>query len=170
MSVIRIPSENGSDESSIRVLVTYMWPRERYLTWQHQYGCSVLDELQLVYQTECLKRFKFFLSMLKGASIVIRNHVYTLDKVELFTIPPATAKYSGDLNIELVWYSNGPKQFVHLMVCYSSHVLNSKLIVCFWMVKSLVTEWHLVPKLFTMVDNQMVQTRGSQWLLEIRTK
>ena len=37
-------------------------------------------------------------------------------------------EYSGDLNSELVRYLNGPKQFIHCMVCYASHVLNSKLI------------------------------------------
>ena len=37
--------------------------------------------------------------------------------------------YSGDLNSKLVWYKNGPKQFVHQMVGFTSHVLNSKLIV-----------------------------------------
>ena len=26
--------------------------------------------------------------------------------------------YSGDLNSKLVWYSNGPKQFVPQMVCW----------------------------------------------------
>ena len=40
-------------------------------------------------------------------------------------------KYSGDLNRDLVRYSNGPKQFVPRMVHYSGHVLNSKLIVRF---------------------------------------
>ena len=40
-------------------------------------------------------------------------------------------KYSVDLNCEFVGYSNGPKQFVRRMVCYLSHVLNSKLIVCY---------------------------------------
>ena len=39
--------------------------------------------------------------------------------------------YSGDLNSDLVRYLNGPKQFVCWMVCYSSHVLNSELIVCY---------------------------------------
>ena len=38
-------------------------------------------------------------------------------------------EYSGDLNSELVQYLNGPKQFIHQMVHYSSHVLNSELIV-----------------------------------------
>ena len=37
---------------------------------------------------------------------------------------------SGDLNSKLVLYLNGPKQFVRWMVCYSNHVLNSKLYVC----------------------------------------
>ena len=37
--------------------------------------------------------------------------------------------YSGDLISKIVWYSNGPKQLVCQMVCYSSHVLNSELIV-----------------------------------------
>ena len=37
--------------------------------------------------------------------------------------------YSGDLNSELVQYSNGPKQFVPWMACYLSHVWNSELIV-----------------------------------------
>ena len=37
-------------------------------------------------------------------------------------------KYSGDLNTKLVGYSNSPKQFVCPMVCYSSHILNRKLI------------------------------------------
>ena len=41
------------------------------------------------------------------------------------------------------------------MVCYSSHVWNSKLIQ---MVKSLVTEQHLVTELFTIVANKMVMT------------
>ena len=36
--------------------------------------------------------------------------------------------YSGDLNSELVRYSNGPKQFARQMVRYSSHGLNSELI------------------------------------------
>ena len=40
-------------------------------------------------------------------------------------------KYSGDLNCELVWYSNGLKQFVRQMICYSSHALNSKLMVSY---------------------------------------
>ena len=38
--------------------------------------------------------------------------------------------YSGDLNSELVKYSNGPEQFVHRMVRCSSHVLKSELKVC----------------------------------------
>ena len=33
------------------------------------------------------------------------------------------------LNSKLVWYANGPKQFVHQMPRYLSHVLNSELIV-----------------------------------------
>ena len=37
--------------------------------------------------------------------------------------------YSGDLNSKFIWYLNGQKQFIPWMVCYSSHVLNSKLIV-----------------------------------------
>ena len=39
--------------------------------------------------------------------------------------------YSRDLNRELVWYSNGPKQFARRMVRHSSHDLNSELIVCY---------------------------------------
>ena len=66
--------------------------------------------------------------------------------------------YSGDLNNELVWFSNGPKQLVPQMVHYLGHVLNSKLKVRSQIVKSLVTEWHLVTELFTMVTNQMVLT------------
>ena len=46
--------------------------------------------------------------------------------------------YSGDLNTGLVWYSNGPEQFVHRMVHYSSNVLNSKKRLVIQMVKSLV--------------------------------
>ena len=38
--------------------------------------------------------------------------------------------FSGDLNSELVKYSNGPEQFVHRMVRCSSHVLKSELKVC----------------------------------------
>ena len=34
-------------------------------------------------------------------------------------------------NGKLVQYSSGPKQFIHRMVCYSSHVLNGELIVCY---------------------------------------
>ena len=45
--------------------------------------------------------------------------------------PYSLDMYSGDLISELVWYSNGPKQFVPQMICYSSHVVNSKLIVCY---------------------------------------
>ena len=37
--------------------------------------------------------------------------------------------YSGDLNNELVRYSNGPKLFDRRMVRYSSHGLNSELLV-----------------------------------------
>ena len=40
------------------------------------------------------------------------------------------SKYSGNLNSKLVQHSNGPKQFVHRMVHYSSQVLNYELIVC----------------------------------------
>ena len=39
--------------------------------------------------------------------------------------------YSGDLISDIVRSSNGPKQFVPQMICYSSHVVNSKLIVCY---------------------------------------
>ena len=42
------------------------------------------------------------------------------------------------------------------MVHYSSNYLNSELIVCYLNGKKLVTEWHLVSKLFTMVANRMV--------------
>ena len=42
-------------------------------------------------------------------------------------------------------------------VGHSSHVLNSELIVCYSMEKSLPTKWDLVLKLFTIVANQMVQ-------------
>ena len=35
-------------------------------------------------------------------------------------------RYSGNLNSELVQYSNGPKQFARQMVRYSSNDLNSK--------------------------------------------
>ena len=35
------------------------------------------------------------------------------------------------MNRKLVQNSNGPKQFVRQMVRYSSHVLNSKLMVCY---------------------------------------
>ena len=38
-------------------------------------------------------------------------------------------EYSGDLNSELVWYLNGPKQFASWMVWYSRHGLNNELIV-----------------------------------------
>ena len=36
-----------------------------------------------------------------------------------------SVSYSGDLNRELVWYSNGPKLFIDRMVHYSSHALNN---------------------------------------------
>ena len=36
-----------------------------------------------------------------------------------------------DLNSKLIRYSNGPKQFVHQMVRYSSHVSRIELIVCY---------------------------------------
>ena len=38
-------------------------------------------------------------------------------------------RYSEDLKSELVWYSNGPKQLARRMVRYSSHDLNSEIIV-----------------------------------------
>ena len=37
--------------------------------------------------------------------------------------------YSGDLNSKLVQYSDGPKQFVHWKVHYSSHALNTEQII-----------------------------------------
>ena len=37
--------------------------------------------------------------------------------------------YRGDLNSKQVWYSDDPKQFVGQMARYSSHVLNSELMV-----------------------------------------
>ena len=67
--------------------------------------------------------------------------------------------FSWDLNSKLVWKSNGPKQFAPWMIHYSSHVLNSKLISHIRMVKSLVTKWHLVTKLFPIIANQMVLTK-----------
>ena len=45
--------------------------------------------------------------------------------------------------------SNGP---------FLSHVFNSKIILRYSNGKTLVTEWHLVTVLFTMVGNWMVQT------------
>ena len=39
--------------------------------------------------------------------------------------------YSGDLNSQLVRYSNGCKQFASRMVRYTSHGLNSELKVCY---------------------------------------
>ena len=66
--------------------------------------------------------------------------------------------YSGDLNRELVWYSNGSKQFVPQLVRYSSHVLNMELIVCYSNGKNFSTESHLVTVLFTMAANQMIWT------------
>ena len=61
--------------------------------------------------------------------------------------------YSGDLNSGLVWYSNGPEQFAHRMVHYSSDVLNSKKKVCYSNGKKFGGKWYLVTKLFTMVAN-----------------
>ena len=49
--------------------------------------------------------------------------------------------YSGDLNSELVRYSNGPKQFTRRMVCYSSHDLNGKLKVRYSGHRTIT--WHL---------------------------
>ena len=41
--------------------------------------------------------------------------------------PNYSLYYSGDLNSELVWYSNGGKQFVHRMVPYSDPHLVTEL-------------------------------------------
>ena len=71
---------------------------------------------------------------------------------------PNKDKYGGDLITKQVQYPNGPKQFVCQMVCYSSHVLNRKLIVRYSNGKKFVTEWHLVTELFTVVANQNVHT------------
>ena len=54
-----------------------------------------------------------------------------ISKLFLLWSPKLFSSNSGDLKSELVRYSNGPKQFVHQMVRYSSHVLNSELIVCY---------------------------------------
>ena len=38
-------------------------------------------------------------------------------------------KYSEDLNSELVWFSNGPKQLSPQIVRYTTHVLNNELVI-----------------------------------------
>ena len=81
-------------------------------------------------------------------------------------------KYSGDLNIELVWYLNGPKQLAPWMVRYSGS--NSKLKVCYsrhglnilrWMDTNnrLLTDW--------FNQNNLDDTRlGYNYLLLFRFK
>ena len=59
-----------------------------------------------------------------------RKYEYDSDEdIEVKNIPgyPCFFNYSGDLNRELVRYSNGPKQLARRMVRYSSHDLNSEL-------------------------------------------
>ena len=62
----------------------------------------------------------------------IDHAVYYNHKIYIIiAVTRKQALYSGDLNSQLVRYSNGPKQLAHKMFHYSSNVVNSKLIVSY---------------------------------------
>ena len=66
-----------------------------------------------------------------GSNLPATQRAFHVDEVKENQVTNAInfTSYSGDLNSELVRYLNGPKQFARRMVCYSSHDLNSELIV-----------------------------------------
>ena len=55
------------------------------------------------------------------------DKAFTATKGDLKGIKYREVVYSGDLNTELIRYSNGSKLFDHRMVPYSGHGFNSKL-------------------------------------------
>ena len=75
-------------------------------------------------------RYSTFLAVL----YVSIQYIFALStSADLLILPnfnDRLSKYSGDLNNGLVRYSNGPNMSDRLMVCYSSHGLNTDQKVC----------------------------------------